>query len=383
MQANHSLSGRKRLLSRDPRPRSLRARSTIQVKSRPLVAYVGRPASVTTESRGLDPILAAQAAVVIALIGWGAWKVVGRILRPVEAVRAEPPAADAHDPRTQPPESPGEDEIADLTRVVNSTLSRIEQAKEATMRTLQSQRQFAADASHELRTPLAGLRAQLEEAKLHPEQTNVREIAQRALRDVERLQAIISDLLLLARVATSGPTEWLPVELGELVRDEICQRGGRIQPQLDIEDGVMVKVVPGYVGRSVGNLLDNAQRHTRSTIEVSVHKVGPNAELTVDDDGDGIPPGERERIFERFMRLDTARSRDRGGTGLGLAIARDVALSHGGNLCVEDSRLGGARFVLQLPLMTSPHWMYPASDGAASHGRGRTHGTGRSHQARP
>ncbi|WP_055480550.1 sensor histidine kinase [Sphaerimonospora mesophila] len=355
--------------------------SAIRVGSQ--VVYAGRPASVTTGPRGFDLLFAAQAAILIALTGWGAWKVAGRILRPVEAIRAELAAINVHDLSTRVPEPPGEDEIAKLARTVNSTLSRIEQAKETTMRALQSQRQFAADASHELRTPLAGLRAQLEEARLHPEQTDVREMAEHALRDVERLQAIISDLLLLARVATSGPAEWRPVDLGELVQDEICQRGGRIQPQLSIEDDVMVKVVPGYVGRLVGNLLDNAQRHARGTIEVSVRKVGLDAELTVNDDGEGVPPGERERVFERFMRLDAARSRDRGGTGLGLAIARDVALSHGGKLRVEDSLLGGARFVLQLPLMAALHRMHANSDNATSCGKGRTRGPGRPHRARP
>ncbi|WP_433498039.1 sensor histidine kinase [Sphaerimonospora sp. CA-214678] len=352
--------------------------SAIRVGSQPLVVYAGRPAAVTTGPRGFDLLFAAQAAILIALTGWGAWKIAGRILRPIEAIRAELAAINVHDLGTRVPEPPGEDELAKLAHTVNSTLSRIEQAKETTMRALQSQRQFAADASHELRTPLAGLRAQLEEARLHPEQTDVREMAEHALRDVERLQAIVSDLLLLARVSTSGPVEWRPVDLGELVQDEICQRGGRIQPRLSIEDGVMVKVVPGYVGRLVGNLLDNAQRHTRDTIEVSVRKVGLDAELTVDDDGEGVPPDERERVFERFMRLDTARSRDRGGTGLGLAIARDVALSHGGRLRVEDSLLGGARFVLRLPLMTAlPR--YPSD----TCGKGRTRGPGRPHRACP
>jgi signal transduction histidine kinase len=99
----------------------------------------------------------------------------------------------------------------------------------------------------------------------------------------------------------------------------------------------------------LANLLDNAERHARSVVEVSVRREGAWAVVGVADDGEGVPVAERERIFERFVRLDAARSRDDGGAGLGLAIARDVAVRHGGTLTVRDAPAGGALFELRLP----------------------------------
>lgn len=358
--------------------------SAIRVEPTPLVVYAGRPTVSTAGSRGIDLLFTAQAVIMIAAIGWGAWSVAGRILRPIEEIRNDLAAINVHDLSTRVPEPPGEDEIAQLARTVNSTLNRIEQSKEVTMRALQLQRQFVADASHELRTPLAGLRAQLEEASLHPDQTDVREVADHALRDIDRLQTIVTDLLLLARVGATGTAERRRLDLAELVQDEVCQRGGRIRPRLNLEDGVTIQAVPGYIGRLVSNLLDNAQRHARSTIEVTVREDGTNAELVVSDDGEGIPVGERERVFERFMRLDSARSRDRGGTGLGLAIARDIAIAHGGTLRVEeDAQLGGARFVLRLPLAMPSSREHSGAERATVRLTHRPRGPSRPHRAPP
>lgn len=103
----------------------------------------------------------------------------------------------------------------------------------------------------------------------------------------------------------------------------------------------------------LGNLLDNAQRHTRTSVAVTVRRSGEWAVLGVADDGTGVPAAERERVFERFVRLDEARTRDDGGAGLGLAIARDVAVRHGGSLTVRDTPTGGALFELRLPLAKS------------------------------
>ena len=104
------------------------------------------------------------------------------------------------------------------------------------------------------------------------------------------------------------------------------------------------------VGRLVANLLDNAQRHARSAVTVSVRRAGERAVVEVADDGEGVPEDDRERVFERFVRLDAARSRDDGGAGLGLAIARDVAVRHGGTLTVREATAGGALFELRLPV---------------------------------
>ncbi|MFF3671918.1 sensor histidine kinase [Microtetraspora malaysiensis] len=215
---------------------------------------------------------------------------------------------------------------------------------------LAQQRQFVSDAAHELLTPIAGLRTQLEEAQLHPDTTELDKLLGRALRDVDRLQAIVSDLLVLAKVGMRASGEPVRVDLAELVETEIATRADPLPVLPRLTPGTTVEVVCHEVRRLVANLLDNAQRHGKHVLQVEVREDGGHAELVVADDGCGIPPAERAWIFERFARLDTARSRSHGGAGLGLAIVRDIAEAHGGTVTVEESASGGARFVVRLPL---------------------------------
>ncbi|MFI7536280.1 ATP-binding protein [Streptosporangium sp. NPDC049376] len=229
----------------------------------------------------------------------------------------------------------------------------LERATASLQRSLELQRRFTTDASHELRTPLAGLRAQLEEAQLHPDQTHLGELIDHALRDVNRLQAIIDDLMLLARLGADPPTAFKRVDLAELAEAEIRSRtGDRHEVRLDAHPGVMVDVVPPQICRILRNLLDNAQRHAAHSIVVRVRHTIGKAELSVTDDGPGVPETEYDHIFQSFTRLDTARSRDHGGTGLGLAIARGIAHAHHGTLDVQNAPSHGARFVLHLPLIS-------------------------------
>ncbi|MFG1709963.1 ATP-binding protein [Nonomuraea sp. M3C6] len=230
----------------------------------------------------------------------------------------------------------------------------LEHATESLKESLERQRRFTTDASHELRTPLAGLRAQLEEAQLHPGDTDLADLLRHTLGNVERLQAIITDLLLLARVEAAPPAATKRIDLAELVEVETsrCVRD-RYPIRLDLEPGVTVDAVPTRICRVLSNLLDNARRHAAHEVVVRVRRSGDGAELSVTDDGPGVPEAERENIFQRFARLDTARSRGHGGVGLGLAIARDIAHAHHGTLHVEDASPHGARFVLRLPLAKS------------------------------
>jgi signal transduction histidine kinase len=279
--------------------------------------------------------------VLLLVVGGVTWLVTRRALRPVEGIRGEMAAVTASgDLSRRVPEPEARDEIARLARTTNQTLAALEASVER-------QRRFVADASHELRSPIASLRTQLEVALAHPELLDVRG----AVEDTVRLQRLAADLLLLARLdAGERPREGSRVEMAALVREELSQRAGeRVPVHVDLCH-VEVAGPRGQLARVLGNLLDNAQRHAATEISLTLRSEGGRAVLAVADDGAGVPGAERERIFERFVRLDDARSRDDGGAGLGLAIARDVAERHGGTLTVRESAAGGALFELRLPV---------------------------------
>ncbi|MEU3936722.1 ATP-binding protein [Streptomyces sp. NPDC029044] len=264
------------------------------------------------------------------------WLVTRRALRPVEGIRREMAAiTQSEDLARRVPEPDTHDEIARLASTTNETLAALETSVER-------QRRFVADASHELRSPIASLRTQLEVAAAHPELLDL----DGAVEDTVRLQRLAADLLLLARLDAGERPSDAKVDLAGLAREEA---EGRTGVTVDAEP-VEVAGSRGQLGRVLANLLDNAQRHARSAVTVRVRCEGDRAVVGVADDGDGVPDGDRERIFERFVRLDAARSRDDGGAGLGLAIARDVAVRHGGTLTAGRGPAGGALFELRLPL---------------------------------
>ncbi|WP_248958693.1 sensor histidine kinase [Sphaerisporangium perillae] len=318
------------------------------------VVYAGGPVRTVIATGVFDALFAIQVAALISLAIWAAWKISGRTLRPVETIRAELAATNVNNLSSRVPEPPGDDEIARLARTVNGTLERLESAKDRMELALAAQRQFASDASHELRTPVAGLRAQLEEARMHPEDTDLEDLLDRTLRDVDRLQAIMTDLLLLAKLNGGTPSALAEVDLAESVRMEVSRRTDRLPVRLRLVPEVAVRGVDTQIARVLTNLLDNAQRHAKRGVLVEVRRDGRTAELVVSDDGDGIAEADRERIFERFTRLDASRCRDRGGTGLGLAIVRDIVRAHGGTIGVDTAEAGGARFTVRLPLDEPP-----------------------------
>jgi len=235
-----------------------------------------------------------------------------------------------------------------------SVLRQLADARTELDRTADRQRRFLADASHELLTPLAGLRTQLEEARLHPDETDLAELVDHTLRDVDRLQAIVSDLLALVKAGTKPTQGTRLADLAELIQAEVSSRAPRAPTLLRLIPGVAVHAIEHEIHRLLGNLLDNAQRHARSRVLVEVRQEGAHAEIAVSDDGDGIAEADRQRVFEPFTRLDESRCRSRGGPGLGLAIAREIVRAHGGTIGVEDGPEGGARFVVRLPL-AEPH----------------------------
>ncbi|TDC86010.1 ATP-binding protein, partial [Actinomadura sp. 7K507] len=303
-----------------------------------VVVYAATPMPSYLVNGLLEALLAGGVLLLVGLAAGVTWRVVGRTLGPVEAIRAQLAEISATDLSRRVPQPPGEDEIAQLARTANATLDRLERA-------VGRQRQFASDASHELRTPIAGLRANLEDASTHPEDNDLPAVVESALRDTDRLESIVTDLLLLARIGTGGTAVQEPIDLSALAGAEVGRRAFTLRVGTEFTEDVRVRGVRMQLVRLLGNLLDNAERYAGSSITVEVTRRGGQALLTVTDDGPGIAPADRERVFERFTRLDAARSRGAGGTGLGLAIAREIAHAHGGTLQLVDHPTG-ARFAL-------------------------------------
>ncbi|HEX5565749.1 MAG TPA: HAMP domain-containing sensor histidine kinase, partial [Streptomyces sp.] len=315
----------------------------------PVTVYAG--ASLAQQEQAVSSVTRAMLVglpALLVVVGGVTWLVTRRALRPVEGIRREMAAITAStDLSRRVPEPASGDEVARLARTTNETLTALEAAVER-------QRRFVADASHELRSPIASLRTQLEVAAAHPGLLDL----DGAVHDTVRLQDLAADLLLLARLDAGERPGDSRVALDALVREELVQRvGDRIPVTLDEnpggerEEGVPLEVTGSrsQLARVLGNLLDNAQRHAAGRVRTTVRRDGGWAVLEVADDGAGVPEEERERIFERFVRLDDARSRDDGGAGLGLAIARDVAARHGGTLTVGRAPEGGALLTLRLP----------------------------------
>jgi signal transduction histidine kinase len=208
------------------------------------------------------------------------------------------------------------------------------------------------DASHELRSPVTTIRQHAEVALEHPNETSTEDLAAVVLSEDLRLQRLVEDLLLLARMDEHVVDARKTVlDLDDVVLEEVARHRDSKDRTIDI-----TKVSAGRVlgdrkqlAKLTGNLLENAFRHARRNVAVALAQENDRVVLRVDDDGTGLPPEERARIFERFVRLQQARDRDSGGSGLGLAIVGEVAAAHGGTAVALDSPLGGARFEVSLP----------------------------------
>ncbi|UFU07079.1 sensor histidine kinase [Ruania halotolerans] len=306
--------------------------------------YRGEPATVVVSMplaevrgllRALTISLVAIVPVLTLLLAWTIWLVLGRALRPVEELRrGAERVARTGGPGTLPV-PPADDELAALARTLNEMLDALDVAAAR-------QRAFVADAAHELRSPLAALRASLDVATAHPESYQQSELVPDLRHEVTRMQALVEDLLLLSRLG-SAPARTEELDLRALVRDAV--RDARLGPEPLVEGGGHGLGNSSTLTRVLRNLLDNAARHASSTVRVRIY----DGEVAVEDDGAGIPESDRERVFERFVRLDEAREREAGGAGLGLAIAREVARTQGGDVTLTDSELGGVRAVLRVP----------------------------------
>ena len=271
------------------------------------------------------------------------WFVIGRTLAPVAAIRERADSISGADLDRRVPEPPGDDEIADLARTINAMLGRLEASAER-------QEAFVADAAHELRTPIASLRARIETA-LHGAEPGDHSLLREQLVDTERMARLVDDLLLISR-SDSGALgdDLLPVDLEELIADVLLTFGETAVPiTASHVDPVQVRGQAFLLELVVTNLLDNAMRYARSTIEITLRASGGQAVLTVDDDGPGIPAERRDDVLERFVRIDESRQRGTGGAGLGLAIVSEIVRVHGGSVDVGESPAGGARLQVTIP----------------------------------
>jgi signal transduction histidine kinase len=284
----------------------------------------------------------------VGVVALASWWLAGRALRPVEAIRSEAESISGDTMDRRLPEPPGGDEIGRLARTMNDMLGRLEDSA-------QRQRQFVSDASHELRSPVAAIRTDLEVALVEGDDADWPTVARAVLSEEARLETLLGDLLVLAsddETSSVGPRA-SAVDLADLAADE-ATRGRRVpvrvdRPAGDRADAFVVHGVAARLERALANLVDNAARHASSAVRVSVSRHGDRVRVVVDDDGPGVPAIDRERIFERFTRLDGSRARDRGGAGLGLAVVRSIATRHGGYVWADAGPLGGARFTIELP----------------------------------
>lgn len=302
----------------------------------------------------LVPVLGVGVPLAVLVVAATTWVVVGRAFAPVRRIRSQVERIGAADLHQRVPVPEAQDEIAGLARTMNAMLDRLE---DSAVR----QRRFVSDTSHELRSPLAGLRQTAEVARTHPAAVDREELVDTVLEETARLQHLVDQMLVLTRTSEGAAVRRAEVDLDDLVLAE-ASRLRRLRPDLQVEvRGVGAARLIGDAaawGQLVRNLADNAGRHAAGVVrfaltESSGSSESSRIELTVEDDGEGIAPADRGRVFERFVRLDEARSRDAGGSGLGLAIVREVARAHGGDASVGESELGGACFRVAVPGLPS------------------------------
>lgn len=360
--------GEARFLDGEPYgiPHMLRVRALSADRGQTVIA--ARPFSeVQTSINTASHVLVVGTPLLLVLLAGASWMVIGRTLRPIAALRrgADEITDTARSRRLPVPEA--RDEVHSLATTLNDMLARLEKADAR-------QRALVSDAAHELRSPLASIRLQLEVALGHPRGQDWRETAEGVLEDTMRLARLAEDLLALARLDERGGTRGRrePVELDRLIPQTAERYGAAVTVRIpdglgEARDGdrggngrdeegsgggnggIVVTGDALDLGRVLVNLVDNALRHTNAPVVVELRTEGADAVLTVTDDGPGIPEPDRERVFDRFTRLDSARSRDEGGAGLGLAIVRETVHAHGGAVHLEDAS-PGLRAVVRLPL---------------------------------
>jgi two-component system OmpR family sensor kinase len=312
---------------------------------------IGEPTTATQRANDsvLDAFLVAGALAALAAV-LGGILVASRVASPLRRMAAVASSVDGGELRQRMEMSRRRDEVGVLAESFNHMLDRLEDA-------FDRQSAFVADASHELRTPLTVIRGQLEVLARddHASQAEVRRVERLVRTEILRMERIVEDLLLLAQAGTDGFLRPEQIALPSFLDDLVRSQADAAARDIDLVEppAVALTADPDRLAQALRNLLGNAIAHTAANgrIEVGAEVQNGAVRFTVDDDGPGIPEGERAAVFDRFHRLDGGRSRERGGAGLGLAIVAAIADAHGGRVRASASPLGGARMVIEVPLV--------------------------------
>jgi two-component system, OmpR family, sensor kinase len=285
----------------------------------------------------------------------GGWWLSSRAVRPIISMSETVSAINASSLSRRLDQEGVDTELGRLAELINSMLERLGQSFDQQVR-------FTADASHELRTPLAVILAQVELALARPrEATAYRESLEACGRAARRMKSLVNDLLTLAR-SDAGKLELRaePIDLAQIAEECIALLEPLAQKQsvriLLEARPTSLKGDPDRIGQVLTNLLSNAIQYNRpgGQVIVSVRSAGDSAILTVEDTGVGIPESDLPLVFDRFHRIDAARSRGSGGSGLGLAICRSIVLAHGGTISIMSTVDRGSTFTVTIPRWTDP-----------------------------
>ncbi|GAB2575534.1 ATP-binding protein [Microlunatus antarcticus] len=290
-------------------------------------------------------LLVAGTPLLLVAVAVAVWVLVGRALRSVERIRTTVAEIDARALTARLEVPPTHDEIAALARTMNAMLDRLQASDRA-------QRAFVSDASHELRSPLATLSTAAELAGRTSDEDARTRLLDTMNAELVRMRGLVGNLMTLARTdahdVVAHPTD---VDLDDLVDHEArrLRTTSTLEVQTRIEP-VRVHADPALLAQPLRNLVDNAERHAVRRVALTLLTEDGEAVIRVDNDGPAIDPADRERVFERFVRLDASRTRDAGGSGLGLAITRAGLSAQGGRVQVVDHPDGWCRFEVRLPL---------------------------------
>ena len=308
----------------------------------------GGSEAVEATARTVALLFACGAPIVVAVAAAATYRLVRRSLQSVDTIRSRVAEITASDLTERVPVPESRDEIAALAVTMNEMLSRIEAGHRA-------QQRFIGDASHELRSPLATIISGLEVAEAHPELLDADLAINTLLPEAQRMSSLIEDLLLLARADERRLVRRKEdVALDDLAEVEAAR--ARREAGRTIHTDIRPARLTGdsaAISRMIRNLVDNAVRHANSLVAIEVSGQNGTTNLSVSDDGPGIAAAERTRVFERFVRLDSDRSRNGGGAGLGLAIVAEVVTAHGGTVTIDDRPGGGTKMIVALP--QQPH----------------------------